>query len=425
MKIYFRLFTLSVLTLLLNLSTPAQENRDFQDGIRINLNNDGSQYLRMITWHQMWATFQKNDLSEIQSDFLLRRSRILMFGKIGDRFLINTHIGLNSLSPQKLEKAGGNASFVLHDAWLQYTVIKGKLDIGGGLHYWNGISRLTNASTLKFLTLDAPGHNWATMGATDQLARHLGFFAKGKLGRVDYRLAVNEALKNPSVGFDSHLNEATGVPQYVPHRAIYRNPERPGGGKVFQGYFNYQFLDQESNVLPYYAGTYLGTKKVLNIGGGFFHHVNGASSCDESGNLILHSPTSFGLDIFYDAPVGEKGLAISAYGSLVHHNWGPDFTGGTGGTGTGEIYHGQTGLLLPAFTKAGKFQPYIHGTLRDLDAYDEFEKPLSNSFGAGLNYYLAGQNAKITVEYQRNQTESISGVALPTRFVRVQAMVFL
>jgi hypothetical protein len=33
------------------------------------------------------------------------------------------------------------------------------------------------------------------------------------------------------------------------------------------GYFEYQFLDQEANVLPYKVGSYLGTKKVFNIGG--------------------------------------------------------------------------------------------------------------------------------------------------------------
>jgi len=38
---------------------------------------------------------------------------------------------------------------------------------------------------------------------------------------------------------------------------------------VYQGYFMYQFLDQESNFGPGMAGSYLGKKKVFNIGAGF------------------------------------------------------------------------------------------------------------------------------------------------------------
>jgi hypothetical protein len=34
------------------------------------------------------------------------------------------------------------------------------LNYGGGLHYYMGLSRATMASTLNFLTIDAPIFNW-------------------------------------------------------------------------------------------------------------------------------------------------------------------------------------------------------------------------------------------------------------------------
>jgi hypothetical protein len=35
--------------------------------------------------------------------------------------------------------------------------------MGGGLHYYMGLSRATMASTLNFLTIDAPIFNWPLM----------------------------------------------------------------------------------------------------------------------------------------------------------------------------------------------------------------------------------------------------------------------
>ena len=58
--------------------------------------------------------------------------------------------------------------------------------MGAGLHYWNGVSRLSSQSTLNFMTLDAPIFNWTNIEATDQFARQFGIYAKGQLDRLDY-----------------------------------------------------------------------------------------------------------------------------------------------------------------------------------------------------------------------------------------------
>ncbi|MCB0836757.1 MAG: porin [Bacteroidetes bacterium] len=427
-----RLLTLIFLSLISIYSTSyGQGSANYQGGLKVSLNEDGSKYFRLLTWHQMWVTTPLEEGNELKTNFTLRRSRVLMYAQISDRFLINTHFGLNSLEPGNMGTAspisqpGTNGQLFMHGAWAQYTIFKQKLVVGGGLHYWNGISRLASQSTLNIMTLDAPIHNWATIGVTDQFARHLGFFAKGKLGKLDYRLAINEAISNPTRGADSHLSEIGGQSLLIPHRAIYRNPDNPGGGKVYQGYLNYQFLDQEGNLLPYFVGSYLGTKKVFNIGAGFFHHREGASYCDEAGNLILHSPTSLAVDVFYDSPLGSNGSALTFYGSWTRHDWGPDWTGGVGGVGTGNIAYGQLGYVLPDFTEKGRLQPYVHGTFRALEAYEDYFNPYSHNLGVGANWFIDGHNAKITLEYQRAVEAGDLAKPEATSWLRLQAMIYL
>src|SRR5690606_25423969 len=83
------------------------------------------------------------------------------------------------------------------------------------------------------------------------------------------------------------------------------------GKYAYAGYFEYQFFDSESNFLPFKVGTYLGTKKVLNIGTGFFLHPNGIVH-NNTGTLEARNVSHIGVDAFYDAPLGHSGGALTA-----------------------------------------------------------------------------------------------------------------
>lgn len=403
-----------------------QGSPNYQGGLKVNLNEDGSKYFRLISWHQMWATAQEGAEGKMETEFRLRRSRMLMLAQLGERFLVLTHFGLNNLTNQNMDPMGNGpgAQLFMHDAWAEYALVPGKLHVGGGLHYWNGISRLTNHSTLNFMTLDAPGHNWATMGLTDQFARHLGFYLKGKLGKLDYRVAINDALAN-------NFHSSVDLESLSPNMAVYKNNDRPGGGKVLQGYFMYQLLEQESNKLPFMVGSYLGTKRVFNIGMGFFHHIDGTSHINSNGQVVHNNATSLGLDIFYDTPLGNQGAALTAYGSIVNHDWGPNLTGAptraslVGGVGTGQIYYAQLGYVTPTFSEMGRLQPYAHITYRRLDAYERYEAPGSSALGLGANWYMEGHHAKISLEYQRNQSQGEILRPDPKNLVRMQLMIYL
>lgn len=448
-------YTLRMSGLLLGLLMAAngllgQGSPDYTGGLKVPLNEDGSKYFRLITWHQMWATTSQlggTDAPDPSLNFTLRRSRFLMYAQINKRFLILTHFGLNSLTPASMgglstsndrdpnptPGRGYNGSFFMHDAWVDYTVIPGgKLNIGGGLHYWNGVSRLTNQSTLNFMTLDAPLTNWFSLGTSDQFARHLGFFAKGQLGRLDYRFGLNQ-------GTTRSLFAGAQDPER--NYTLYGNPSKPGGGLITQGYVNYQFWDKESNLLPYFVGTYLGTKKVFNIGAGFFNHPEATTTYrNDSVDVAVgtNSARSFGVDAFLDMPLGQGGSkgALTAYAVYYNHNWGENYSGGLRFAGTGNAFYGKLGYLLPKFSDKVRVQPYVAATVASLDAWKQkgLDNTTATDIKIGTNFFLDGHHSKITLEYyMSNAYAPGSGIGVTTQaprddmagMVRLQLMIFL
>ncbi|MBK8818918.1 MAG: porin, partial [Saprospiraceae bacterium] len=47
---------------------------------------------------------------------------------------------------------------------------------------------MTSHSTISFMTLDAPIFNFVNIETTDQFARQFGVYAKGQIGKLDYRI---------------------------------------------------------------------------------------------------------------------------------------------------------------------------------------------------------------------------------------------
>lgn len=98
--------------------------------LTLKLSEDGSKYLRLIMWHQVWV--QSNNLSientKTNVSTSLRRSRVLAFAQISPRFLILTHWGLNSLNTGNMTSLGNNGDspqLFLHGAWTEFKLSKG------------------------------------------------------------------------------------------------------------------------------------------------------------------------------------------------------------------------------------------------------------------------------------------------------------
>ncbi|MBC5836883.1 hypothetical protein [Flavobacterium muglaense] len=394
----------------------SQGSPDYGAGMKFNLNEDGSKYLRVISWAQIWGQYNSdrpldaNGKEQADLDFSVRRARVLMYAQINKDFLILTHFGLNSLNSANLTPTGKGESsqLFLHDVWAQYSLGKNNA-IGAGLHYWNGISRLNNQSTLNIMTLDNDRQAWATLGLSDQFARHIGVYAKGTVGKFQYRVSINGAAT-------TNL-QATTVPTNG-GAATYTGARLLGSkeaGRTYAGYFEYGFLDAESNFLPYKVGTYLGTKKVFNIGAGFFSHPNGSVVADLAGNLTGENVNIFGLDAFYDVPVGKKGAAVTAYALYQNTDYGKNYRLGTTYE-TGSMIHTHLGYVLPGKSKT-RFQPYLSYDSRKIDVLNDNASQL----GIGANAFFSGHNSKLTLEYQTLKYASDKAV----NTVTLQAMIYL
>lgn len=416
---YWRLVRSVVLCFILfAISNPlsfAQGDPDYQGGLRIPLTQDGSKYFRLLGWGQIWGSYNEPaPPKQSNYSFSIRRARGIFYSQLNNRFLFLTHVGLNSINHSTLHPVGkGDGSQIfLHGLWGEYTVVPTKLHIGAGLHYWNGISRLNSQSTLNMLTLDNPRTSWATLGLSDQFARHLGVYFKGGIGNFTYRFAISDALSNT---LDANIpvdNE----------QAVYRGKELLGEPAQFSyhGYVEYHLGEKESSFLPYKVGTYLGSKRIITLGGGFFAHPNGSVSMISEGALEGQNVFHYAFDLFMDIPFEDThGTAITAYVSFTDLDYGKDYLLKKSSTdiGTGQVIYGHIGYLLPDIIPHSKLQPYLSYSYKNFDA---LEKPVQH-WGLGSNWYIQGHHAKISLEY-RYCTYSAQDA---NEQVILQAMVYL
>lgn len=416
----------------------SQGSPDYGSGLKFNLKEDGSKYLRVLAWNQIW--FRSSDMNpgtvingeeaSSSTDIGNRRLRILLHAQLSPRYMIVTHFGINNQTFTNGGAAGTTGTggygqgkkpgLFFHDAWNEYAVVvpqadkKFSLSLGGGLHYYMGLSRMTMSSTLNYLAIDAPIFNWPLIENSDQFARQGGLFAKGKYGKFEYRLSYNKPFATNLAPVDVTTSDlAVAV-------------DNNGNTKWSKaGYFEYQFFDIESNLLPYKVGSYLGTKKVFNLGAGFYSAPD-ATRTSVNGNIDKHDITLLSADAFLDMPIGkpEKKMAITAYSVFYNYDFGPnylrnlgimnvgtaapaeDFTGqralaGAGNLqpmmGTGNIWYTQAGILLPTSQEKPKvrIQPYGAYTYKNFEALEKS----SSQFDIGANFFLDGHHAKITTQY--------------------------
>ena len=435
------------------------ESVPYGAGMKINISPDGSKYVRFLTWHQVWTRYTKNNTGTLrapgkrqdeQVDFALRRSRLIVLSQLNPRFLVYTHIGINN---QTAVSGGVNPTvdgkkpqLFVHEAVVEYKVNQ-YASLGAGMHYQNGLSRMTRSSTVNFLTLDAPLTNWPTIEAIDQFVRGIGVYAKGRISKLDYVFSVNESfLTNQGNAFSSAAGlgvTSTSTGSNTGRNVAEYNPQ--GTKHIYQGYLSWEFFDQESNLLPFNVGTYLGTKRVFNLGGGFFYNADGMvsrpttsvltaaetaaattagiSSYNNAANGVrTHDIGLWSLDAFFDTPINkEAGTAFTAYAVYYNFDMGPNHTRFIGASnpgygtdarrgnavphsGTGHVGFVETGYLLPKNLLGPKVrvQPYASYLL---GAYDGLvkangEQQNVNIFDGGANFYLDGHNAKFTLNYR-------------------------
>ncbi len=387
------------------------------DQLKFSLNNDGSHYIKATFVNQAWIRYTNvNPGSAVDGravenlfDIGLRRTRAQLFGQLTDHVFFYTQFGMNNFSYLSLNKTYAASFF--HDVVGEYKFSK-KLSLGSGLTGWSALSRYSSPSIASSLTLDAPLYQQTTNGVNDQFLRKLSVYAKGKLGKLDYRVAVSkpfDVLNAP--------NAPGAISTY--HSNFSLRPSQP----QYEGYLMYQFWDQEDNTIPYMTGTYLGTKNVFNIGGGFMWQPQAMWQLGSVNKDTITNPLMcFNVDLFLDHPINaERGDAITLYASYSNLNFGSNYLRNSGVMnpansvikaestfngagdaftmyGTGNVYYLQLGYLLPKNTilkGENRLQPYA---AVQYAAYQRLNIPMT-MFEAGFNVYFHKAN-KVSFNYQ-------------------------
>lgn len=411
-------FSLIFILLFVNIKfTSAQLSDKLKDGLKFYTDSkDSSHFIKLNMTSQIWARYTQNDpqtlvqgtKQDATSDLSIRRIRFVLSGQVTDRIAFFVQFGQNNLNYLSARKAGA----FFHDITTDYAVIKKHLSLGFGLNGWNGPSRFSNISTSSILVLDPPNYQEVTNDTYDQFVRRLGVYAKGKLGKLDYRISAAKPFVIQTASGIDGINRNSTFSTLPPNN-------------VYQGYFMYQFLDQESNFGPSTVGSYLGSKRVFNLGGGFYYQQKAMFHQSNIADTTYQDILLYAFDVFYDTPVNkDKGTAFSVYGCYSNYNYGNKFIKVTGPDnpatssgnknatnfnkaafgnafpylGTGDIFYAQA---------AYKFKKNLLGDQGTLQLYGDCQyasyvrlKGAMVVYDAGINWLIKGHNAKFTLNYQ-------------------------
>lgn len=284
--------------------------------LKKKMNASGSHYLKATFMAQTWvryselnpgSTIDGFDAGNARADIGIRRIRIQAYGQLTDRIFLYTQFGQNNFSFMQPRNVGA----FFHDIVTEYKVAP-QLQLGGGLTAWSGMSRFSAPAAAAILGYDAPLYQQTTNGVNDQFLRKLSVYAKGEIGKFQYRVAVSNPL--------TIKNSLTSIPSI--NSASNFNPEPPK--MQTSGYLVWQFFENESMAIPYLPGTYCGKKKVMNIGAGWVEQPDAMWHTNSSNDTVRTNMVLLGLDFFTEIPLKNNGAAFTGYLAFNNFDFGPD-----------------------------------------------------------------------------------------------------
>jgi hypothetical protein len=291
-----------------------------------------------------WAQGSATGTSGYQQNFYLRRARLIMGGDIGDNigFFFETDNPKLGVSPKAL-----GSGFILQDALMEWRA-DNKFMLSAGLMLVP-FSRTTLQSPASYYTLDGSAITAVNNAATQSSGyRDTGFAAKGFFfkDKLSYRAGVFAGQR-----------DASG-----------RNSLRTAG------LLQYDFFGSEKGYT--FVGTALGKQKILAVNAGVDKQgAYRAWSASVAANFPVHDGDEIGGQlqyIYYDGR--QKFLTIAA----------------------------QNDFLLEAayYNRQAKLQPFVKYDSQNFVAAANHAKNIDR-YGAGVNYYIHGQNLKWTMQYLR------------------------
>jgi hypothetical protein len=297
---------------------------------------------------QAWADEQQDATTKgYAQNLFIRRGRFLITGQVAPNVTFwfqtdNPNVG-------KAPKTGTSlaSGFLLQDFWAQWKINDAFMLTGG--EFLVPLSRIELTSTTSFLTLDISPTTTVFAGPTQTNAtRDTGVQAKGYLadGRLEYRAAIFQGIRIAGA------------------RNAFRRT----------AYLQYDLFEKETGYV--YAGTNLGKKKIVALSGGY----DGQSKYK-----------SYNGNVYATIPV----LGGDEFAGTIERSY---YDGGTFITTLPKQHDDvvELGYYLHNF----KVQPFMKWEDQKFSAASTPSKDLTR-YGAGLNYYVSGQNLKFTGQYLR------------------------
>ena len=195
----------------------------------------------------------------------------------------------------------------------------------------------------------------------------------------------------------------------------------PSNNLEYVGRVHYAFLDPEYG--SGYVGTYFGEQKILTIGIGAAYEAEAAYKNVSPTGAVLNGETvdytAIAADVFFEHPLGKGAITINAQylkldfddAYLTNFNAGDRLANITGINGQKDGYYVKGAYLLPmVIGKEGRLQGYA--------TYEDWEfahllginNQVINQTGLGLNYYIKGQNVRVTLEYLKTEFDIPTGL---------------
>ena len=304
--------------------------------------------IRFGTLLQGWGDWTQDPVSEgYAQNLFLRRARLLVGGQVAKNitFFIETDNPNLGRAPKAL-----GSGFILQDA-LAEVKLSDPLTISAGLMFVP-FCRNCIQSAATLLSLDYSSFSFlATPATQSSVGRDIGFQAKGYFNgnRIEYRVGAFQGFR------------AAGS----------RNPLR-GVGRL-----QVNLLDAETPGI-FYTGTYLGTKRVLALGGGFDMQAGPGDNYK-----------AWTLDAFVDYPVADS-VSVTAQVDYFAYDGGQTFP----------TVAEQTAIFAEAglYFKPLRLMPFVKFETQNFDAAAAND---IMRYQAGFTYYISGHNANLKVAYSR------------------------
>ena len=298
---------------------------------------------------QGWADWTQDPVTEgYAQNLYLRRVRLLVGGQVARNvtFFIETDNPNLGRAPKNL-----GTGFIVQDA-LAEVKFSDPLTISAGLMFVP-FCRNCIQSAATLLSLDYSSFSFVATPATQSsVGRDIGFQAKGYFNgnRIEYRVGAFQGS-----------------------RATLADARRPLRGV---GRLQVNLLDAETPGI-FYTGTYLGTKRVLAIGGGIDMQAGPGDNY-----------RGWAIDGFLDHPLTDS-VSLTAQ---------VDYFSYDGGQALPTLAE-QTAIFAEAglYFKPMRIMPFVKFETRDFDGLT----PDETRYQAGLTYYRSGHNANVKVAYSR------------------------